>query len=194
MRRTLFYLITLTLFAIVRVNGHAQEISDFDFDYFSSNTSQGEHIFRWTNVASSGGTFCPNINTTRFGIIHHENGITPYDVNKEMLLNALQYNICTFTGDHVGIPEFFPYYDLGSSTFKNLEFLGIKIDGDIEPVEDLFSKEYIFCWITNGILWYEYVTITSYHYDNENANPIHFYVNFTWDVHCNPYGICHYDL
>ena len=195
MRRTLFYLITLTLFAIVRVNGHAQEISDFDFNYFSSDETLVKHTFHITGVPSSGGTYCPNINTTQFGIIHHENGIAPYNVNKEMLLNALQDNVCSVTGNYVNIPESFQYYDFGSSTFKKLKFLNYrKTDGSMALQEDFFGKAYIFCWITSGKLWYCRATITSYRIAYEESYLIHYSVEFTFDANIDIYGIWYYDL
>lgn len=192
MKRTLSYLIVLSLFSFMKVNVNAQEI--FDFNYFSSDEVIVEHTFRIINTGSSGSTYYPDSHTNSLGIIHHPNGIAPYNVNKEMLLDALQYNTCNFNGFCVTIPESFQYYDLVSSTYKSLEFLGNEYsDGIIEPDEELNGKEYIFCWISNGRLWYGLTTINGYIDVIKKDGKIHFHVDFLFDVCNNPYGIWYYD-
>lgn len=187
MKRTFIYLVALTLFTFVNVNGNAQEISDFDF--FSSTYERwGQHSFTLHSTGAGGGAYCPNPTATGFGIIYKEGGITPSNVDKDLLLNVLrpdQWSIYYNTDTYL-TPEF-QVYNYDSSTYENL--------GYINKEEEY--KEFIFCWIVYGRLWYCYVTTEEatqrIWYDEENDED-QYLLDFVYDAYTNPYGMLYFDL
>ncbi len=201
MRRTLFYLITLTLFTFVKVNANAQEISDFSG---FQNKRVANHTFSVAHTGSGGGAFCPNTSMAKFGIFHRFDGITPSDVTKEMLLDVLQgqkeeeYGVNFVpTSNSVTISEYFQYYDSDTSSYQDFVFTGkTNSDGDIEFDERFNCGEYIFCWIVNGRLWYCYITTAGLfpRYAYSAGEEEHYVYDFVYDAYTNPYGMFYFDL
>lgn len=206
MRRTLFYWVTFILFTFVKVNANAQEI--FDFNYFSFSGFQEEnnayHTISVAHTGSGGGAFSPSTSTRKFGIIYKEGGITPLDVNEELLNSVLQEQDATDnfvpSVNYTSISEKFQYYDYDSSTFQDFTFTGIiNSDNEIVLDENMDNREYIFCWIINGRLWYCYITTAglipheAYSIKEGSVTKIHCVFNFVFDAYTNPYGMNYYD-
>lgn len=184
MRKAFIHLVVLSLFTFIRVNSNAQTSFDFPSYFYNidDTTTYTTYTFQITNVGSGGGAFSPNPTTQEFGIIRGEYGISPTNMTKEMLSDALQesnfeYNtFITFSND-------FQVYNYTTSTFEDLG--NIRIWDEDENREE--EKEFIFCWIVYGRLWYCYIT-------TQNAVQSGNHIDFRYDGIGNPYGMSYYDI
>lgn len=143
------------------------------------------HTFTLTNGASSMGAFHP-MNATTFGIVcEYKTGgnVSPWNVNKDMLLKAQQYNMFwKCESSIIKILPSFSVYDRATSKFKEI---GTPGSGGLLPSSVIFS------WVISGRIWYCQLTsadFSSFTIGNEA------FLEYVMDVYNNQYGMLYFDL